>query len=71
LILKYPDVILFHAGTKMDELTGDVFTAGGRVIASTAVADTLVNAVGDAYQGVSCVKFDDMLFRHDIGARAL
>lgn len=52
-------------------MTGEVVTAGGRVIASTAVADTLEDAIKDAYKGVDGVKFDGMQFRRDIGARAL
>ena len=55
----------------MDDLTGDVFTAGGRVIASTAVADTLAEAVTDAYKGVKAVSFEGMQYRRDIASRAL
>jgi phosphoribosylamine-glycine ligase len=65
------DVVLFHAGTKMDETSGEIVTAGGRVIASTAVADTLNQAIKDAYKGVDGVRFEGMQFRGDIGARAL
>jgi phosphoribosylamine-glycine ligase len=69
--LTATDVYLFHAGTKMDEITGEVVTAGGRVIAATAVADTLKEAIADAYKGVNAVKFEGMQYRTDIGARAL
>jgi phosphoribosylamine-glycine ligase len=55
----------------MNEATGDIVTAGGRVIASTAVANTLAEAVADAYKGVEAVKFEGMQYRKDIGARAL
>jgi len=69
---KLPEnVVLFHAGTKIDDLTGEIFTAGGRVIASTAVANTLAEAVTDAYKGVKGVSFEGMQYRTDIGARAL
>jgi phosphoribosylamine-glycine ligase len=63
------DVVLFHAGTafKNSELTA----TGGRVIASTAIAPTLEDAVKKAYEGVACVHFDGMQFRKDIAGRAL
>ncbi|KAH7122825.1 phosphoribosylglycinamide synthetase [Dendryphion nanum] len=65
------DVVLFHAGTKWDEKEKKLTTAGGRVIASTAVASTLEEAVKKAYQGVEKVKFEGMQFRKDIAGRAL
>ncbi|KAF2750402.1 phosphoribosylamine-glycine ligase [Sporormia fimetaria CBS 119925] len=63
------DVVLFHAGTS---LSGDTLkTSGGRVIASTAVADTLEQAVAKAYKGVDCIHFEGMQYRKDIAGRAL
>ncbi|KAF1809834.1 phosphoribosylamine--glycine ligase [Eremomyces bilateralis CBS 781.70] len=64
-----PDgIVLFHAGTStMDKLK----TAGGRVIASSASASTLQDAVKAAYHGVNCIHFDGMQYRRDIAARAL
>jgi phosphoribosylaminoimidazole-succinocarboxamide synthase len=65
----FADVTLFHAGTTLD---GSVLrTAGGRVIASTATADTLEQAIKKAYEGVKCIHFEGMQYRSDIGARAL
>jgi phosphoribosylamine--glycine ligase/phosphoribosylformylglycinamidine cyclo-ligase len=63
------DVVLFHAGTTFSENT--LKTSGGRVIASTAVADTLENAVAKAYKGVECIHFEGMQYRKDIAGRAL
>ena len=63
------DVVLFHAGTTFADNT--LKTSGGRVIASTAVADTLENAVAKAYKGVDCIHFDGMQYRKDIAGRAL
>jgi phosphoribosylamine--glycine ligase/phosphoribosylformylglycinamidine cyclo-ligase len=64
------NVFLFHAGTSL-AADGNLTTSGGRVIASTAVADTLEAAIRKAYEGVLSVDFDGMQYRHDIGARAL
>ncbi|KAF2272265.1 phosphoribosylamine-glycine ligase [Westerdykella ornata] len=63
------DVVLFHAGTTLSDNT--LKTSGGRVIASTATADTLEEAVAKAYNGVDCIHFDGMQYRKDIAGRAL
>jgi phosphoribosylamine--glycine ligase/phosphoribosylformylglycinamidine cyclo-ligase len=49
---------------------GKLVTAGGRVIAASATADTLEDAVKKAYKGVEHIKFQDMFFRKDIAHRA-
>jgi phosphoribosylamine--glycine ligase len=62
-----PDVTVFHAGTKRE---GDrIMTAGGRVLAVTAVdrGGDLRAAVARAYEAVSTVGFEGMHFRKDIG----
>jgi phosphoribosylamine-glycine ligase len=64
------DVVLFHAGTNLSD-DGKLTTSGGRVIASTAVADTLKGAIEKAYEGVKTIHFEGMQYRKDIGARAL
>ncbi|KAF2435224.1 phosphoribosylamine--glycine ligase [Tothia fuscella] len=64
------DVVIFHAGTGLSE-DGKLTTSGGRVIAATAVADTLSEAIEKAYKGISCIEFEGMQYRSDIGARAL
>ncbi|KAF2474297.1 phosphoribosylamine--glycine ligase [Lindgomyces ingoldianus] len=63
------DVVLFHAGTAFAENT--LKTSGGRVIASTGIADTLEEAVKKAYTGVNCIYFEGMQFRKDIAGRAV
>ncbi|KAE8448661.1 hypothetical protein EG329_009086 [Mollisiaceae sp. DMI_Dod_QoI] len=60
----------FHAGTKLVE-NGKLVTAGGRVMAVSAVADSLEEAVKLAYTGVSMVNFEGMYCRRDIAHRAL
>lgn len=66
---KIPGVEVFHAGTSL--LDGSYLTNGGRVLAVTAAADTLQNALGLAYEGMSRIHFDGMYYRRDIGHRAL
>ncbi len=46
-------------------------TNGGRVLGATAVADTLENAIADAYKMVDKIHFDNAFYRHDIGSKAL
>lgn len=63
------NVTLFHAGTTFD---GEILrTSGGRVIASTATAETLEKAIAKAYEGVKSIQFEGQQYRTDIGARAL
>lgn len=62
------DVHVFHAGTKFEN--NKIYTAGGRVIASSAIAPTLREAVDKAYQGVELIKFNNRYFRRDIAHRA-
>ncbi|KAK3900915.1 phosphoribosylglycinamide synthetase [Staphylotrichum tortipilum] len=60
---------IFHAGTKLSA-DGALLTSGGRVIAATAVGDSLRAAVDKAYEGVKLINFDGMYFRKDIAHRA-
>ena len=46
-------------------------TSGGRVLGVTAVADTLPEAVNDAYGLADRIEFDSRYCRRDIGQRAL
>lgn len=61
---------VFHAGTSRDQ-DGQLVTNGGRVIAVTALADTLPDAISLAYQGAEKVQFAGQHSRTDIGALAL
>jgi phosphoribosylamine-glycine ligase len=69
LDLVQQGITLFHAGTSLEN--GLLKTSGGRVIASTATAKTLKEAIDQAYVGVTAIHFDGMQYRKDIGARAL
>lgn len=62
------DINHFHAGTTVKD--GQLQTAGGRVIAANATAETLEEAVKRAYVGVEHISFDKMQFRKDIAHRA-
>ncbi len=60
-------VTVFHAGTKMD---GDqVVTSGGRVLGVTALGADVPSAIANAYAGVDKIKWPEVHFRKDIGAR--
>ncbi|QPG77343.1 Bifunctional purine biosynthetic protein ade1 [Brettanomyces nanus] len=72
ITLKEPlpeDTYIFHAGTELNN-AGTLVTAGGRVIAATAVANTLERAVQKAYVGVDYVSFKGKYNRDDIAHRA-
>jgi phosphoribosylamine--glycine ligase len=63
-------VTVFHAGTKRDG-AGQLVTAGGRVLAVTAVAPTLAEAQRASSAFAEGVQFAGRHFRHDIGWREL
>lgn len=50
---------------------GQLVTSGGRVLGVTAVADSLKEAIREAYAMAETIRFDNCYYRHDIGARAL
>ncbi len=63
------DVTVFHAGTALRG--GDVVTAGGRVLAVSALGHGFAEARERAYEGVSHISFDGAQTRADIAARAV
>ncbi len=65
----HPGVQVFQAGTARRE--GRLYTAGGRVLGVTAVADDLPAAITAAYEGVGHIRFEGMHYRTDIGRKAL
>lgn len=58
-------LMVFHAGTKEDN--GEVFTNGGRVIAVSALAETLSEAIDRSKEILEQIHFDGMYYRRDIG----
>jgi phosphoribosylamine---glycine ligase len=61
-------VTVFHAGTA--ERDGRVVTAGGRVLAVSALGPTVRDARARAYQACGRITFEGMHYRHDIAAAA-
>jgi phosphoribosylamine---glycine ligase len=63
------DVVIFHSGTALRD--SQLVTAGGRVLAITAVATDLRTALDKAYAELAKISFEGMQFRRDIAHRAL
>ena len=60
---------VFVAGAKLEGRK--LLTSGGRVLGVTAVADTLSEAVKEAYEMADTIEFGNKYYRRDIGHRAL
>ena len=63
------DAHVFHAGTRRED--GRLLTAGGRVLAVTALGDSVRMAQKRAYDLAQGIHFSGMQYRRDIGWRAL
>ncbi|HKP93219.1 MAG TPA: phosphoribosylamine--glycine ligase [Chthoniobacterales bacterium] len=61
-------VQIFHAGTKRQD--GQVVTSGGRVLAVTALGETVAAARERAYETVARIHFEGSHYRRDIAAGA-
>ncbi len=59
------DVMVFHAGTRVDD-DGQVVTAGGRVLTVVATGPDLATAHDRAYAGADRITFDRRHLRRDI-----
>ena len=57
------DVVVFHAGTAVNDR--QLVTAGGRVLAVSAVAPDLQTALKKAYAELAKISFEGMQFRRD------
>jgi phosphoribosylamine--glycine ligase len=64
-----PGALVFHAGTRRVE--GRLVTAGGRVLTVVGRGPSFEAAIDTAYRAVSCVQFEGMQFRRDIGWKAV
>lgn len=65
-----PDVKVFHSGTSLDA-QGQVVTNGGRVLAVTALGNTISAAKLQAYTAVKCIRWQGAWCRKDISDKAL
>ena len=63
------DVHTYVAGAALKD--GVLVTSGGRVTGTTAVADTLADAIQEAYRLADGVQFENAYRRSDIGQRGL
>jgi phosphoribosylamine--glycine ligase len=66
---KLEGVHVFHAGTKI--ANNEILTAAGRVLAVTALGETIAAARALAYEAVSCIHFDGCHYRRDIALSAV
>jgi phosphoribosylamine--glycine ligase len=64
------EIIVFHAGTKLDE-NSQVYTDGGRVLTVTASGKTMAEARAKVYQSLPRIHFDGCHYRKDIAAREI
>ena len=58
------DIMVFHAGTKIDK--GAIVTAGGRVLALAALGKNIAQAREKIYNNISKVRFEGCHYRKDI-----
>ena len=63
------DVQIFHAGTRREN--GEIVTSGGRVLAVTALGETVAAARARAYEAVSHIHFEGCHYRRDIALGAV
>lgn len=64
-----PGVTIYHAGTALKE--GRLVTAGGRVLAVTALGRDLASAISRAYEACALISWEGKQLRMDIGQQAL
>lgn len=63
-----PDIHVFHAGTKI--ASGELVTAGGRVLSVVGSGHGIFEALSKTYNAVEKIFFEKMYYRKDIGHRA-
>jgi len=66
---EMPNVQVFHAGTRLEN--GEILTSGGRVLAVTALGETLTKARDLAYEAVGKIRFEGCHYRRDIALAAV
>lgn len=73
---KMRDIIVFHAGTRFRNIeflsqAPKYITDGGRVLGVTGLGRNIKQAIGNTYQAVGKIHFEDMHYRKDIGYKAV
>jgi phosphoribosylamine--glycine ligase len=63
-----PEILVFHAGTKIEN--NDLLTNGGRVLNIVSRADNFLSLTDSLYKNVARIKFEGVHYRKDIGYRA-
>jgi phosphoribosylamine--glycine ligase len=66
---KLKNVNVFQGSTKNND--NETITSGGRVLSVTGTGKSIKEAIDNAYLGVSCIHFDGMHYRKDIGKAVL
>lgn len=59
------DCIVFHAGTTLKD--GELFTSGGRVLATVALAEDIPAALEKSFNAMKKINFEGIYYRRDIG----
>lgn len=65
------DIMVFHAGTKVQKSEKKYLTNGGRVLGVTGLGNTIKEAIDTTYQAIGKIHFDGMHYRKDIGHKAM
>ncbi|MFC1962440.1 phosphoribosylglycinamide synthetase C domain-containing protein [Chloroflexota bacterium] len=65
------EVLVFHAGTKVNRDSGEVVTDGGRVLAVVQRGETLAEARSRVYSYIPGIDFTGCYYRRDIAAEEI
>ena len=63
------ETVIFHAGTAFSG--DDIVTSGGRVLGVTSLGDTVEESIRRAYAAVDSISQESLVYRTDIGKKAL
>ena len=68
---RIPGVVIFHVSSQKKDFVSPFLTAGGRVLAVTAVGTTLKEALERVYAAADKIQFEGKYLRRDIGIKSL
>jgi phosphoribosylamine-glycine ligase len=69
-VARWPDHLVFHSGTAVSA-TGDLVTAGGRVLVVVAVASELMSGATKATKACANIVFGGAQYRTDIAHKGI